>query len=64
MLSAGRVCGMAPAGGVQGMRGDGDKRVSMLPSRSRTSTDLFVSAPPSSLRHIYGGIGISFAPYR
>lgn len=36
MLSAGRVCGMAPAGGVQGMRGygDGDKRVSMLPSRS------------------------------
>lgn len=23
MLSAGRVCGMAPAGGVQGMRGDG-----------------------------------------
>lgn len=34
MLSAGRVCGMAPAGGVQGMRGYGDKRVSMLPSRS------------------------------
>ncbi len=30
------VCGMAPAGGVQGMRvmRDGDKRVSMLPSRS------------------------------
>lgn len=36
MLSPGRVCGMAPAGGVQGVRryGDGDKRVSMLPSRS------------------------------
>ena len=36
MLSAGRVCGMAPAGGVQGVRGygDGDKRVLMLPSRS------------------------------
>ena len=36
MLSAGRVCGVAPAGGVQGMRryGDGDKRVLMLPSRS------------------------------
>lgn len=30
MLSPGGVCGVAPAGGVQGMTGDGDKRVSML----------------------------------
>lgn len=36
MPSAGRVCGVAPAGGVQGMRGygDGDKRVSTLSYRS------------------------------